>query len=228
MPQPVTKIYYCNTASFPGTTYGGLSENVAPPQTNTTWGWESGRNNPPLFSSMNWSWEVNRLNTEWQATPTQSVPAQNGISGSGDCWVYGPINGEFVPGQWEITMSIKSTTNAASHQGQMLYRIWTAPSGSGLNATLVTSSFITSSIATIASTTVPDFPSASFVLPQVNLRNEYLFVQTYWSIVTSPGGGVGNNLTDNNFILGTGSLIRPTAFVTHSTGRMVSWSDDGI
>ena len=56
----------------------------------------------------------------------------------------------------------------------------------------------------------------------MNLRNEYVLIQTYWSIITSPGGGVGNNTVNNNFVFGTGSLVKPTLFVGHTKQNLVN------
>ena len=214
MSLPVTYSYYCSTASFAGTTFGALTR-VAPPQTNTAIGWNTNRNNPPLYSELNWNAEVVRTDAQWLASPTQSAPNQNaGGSGTGNCFIFGPLRGEFFPGIWNITMSVKSTTAAASHTGQLHYRFWTSVTGSGANATLVTSSFLSSSIGTIASNTVPVFMTASFTLPQIILRNSYVLVQTYWSIITSPGGGTGNNNVDNNFVFGTGSIVKTSPFIS--------------
>ena len=227
MAKAVSNKYYCSTASFAGTTFGALTT-TAPPQTNSTIGWISGRNNPPLYSELNWNAEVSRLSTQWQSPPTQSIPSQNaGGSGDGNCFIMGPFNGEFVAGSWTITMSIISPGNVASHQGRLLYRMWTSPTGSGATATLISSSFISSSVGVVASTTVPAICTASFVLPQVNLHNEYVLVQTYWAIITNPGGGVPNNATDNTFILGTGSLVNPTGFVSNRT-RATTWIQGSV
>jgi len=223
MSYPVTKSLYCSTSSFVGTTFGNLSEGVAPPLTNTTWGWNVGTNTPPNYCEMNRGIEVSRTSTQWKAAPTQSIPNQSaGGSGAGNCWIAGPFYGEFTPGIWNTKMVVKAVTNAATHTGRFLYRIWTSPTGSGENAALVTTSFISSSIVTVNSTTVPTLSSASFSLPQINLKNEYILFQTYWDIRTA----AGNNSADNDFVLGTGSLIQTSPFVTSKTRFITQINDD--
>jgi hypothetical protein len=225
MSVPVTKSYFCSTSSFTGTTFGALSDGVSPPNTNTTWGWNTGRNNPPLYSEMNYNVEVPRTSSQWLALPTGSIPSQNTAgSGSGNCWIAGPIRGEFLAGNWFVTMSVKSTDASAAHTGQFIYRFWTSPSGSGQNASLITSSFISSSVLSIPNnTTGIAIGTASIVLPNINLRNEYILIQTYWSLLTNPGGGVPNNAIDNDYVLGvTASVVQTSQFVT-SRARAVTW-----
>jgi len=220
MPIPVTKIYYCSTSSYTGTTFGALSDGVNPPATYTTWGWNTGVINPPLYSEMNWNQEVVRTSNQWQSPPTQSAPNQNaGGSGTGNCWALGPVNGEFLDGNWQITMSMKSVTLAAAHTGRFVYRFWTSLTGSGANASLITSSYISSSVLSMpGNTTTVVAGTSSIALPRINLHNEYIFIQTYWSIITSPGGGPANNNVDQDYVLGniTSSLVLPTGFVSHN------------
>ena len=223
---PINKIFYLNTSSFTGTTYGGLSDGVAPPTTNTTFGWNTGRNNPPLFCELNWNQEVGRTSTQWQATPTSSIPTQNaGGSGAGNCWVVGPIHGEFLSGNWDVSMSMKQVTTAATHTGRFHYRFWSSPTGSGAGATLLSPTFFTSSILSFTNTLATVITgTGSFTLPRVNLNDEYLLIQTYWSIVTSPGGGVANNDVDGDYVLGVNSKIQSTGFVT-SRPSLVVWDE---
>jgi hypothetical protein len=226
MPLSTQKIYYCSTSSFPGTTFGALSDGVNPPVTYTTRGWNTGRINPPLYCEMNWNQEVVRTSTQWQATPTQSAPNQNvGGSGAGNCWALGPVNGEFLAGNWQITMSMKSVTAAAAHTGRFIYRFWTSLTGSGENASLITSSYISSSVLSMpGNTTTVVAGTSSINLPYMNLRNEYIFIQTYWSVITNPGGGPANNNVDQDYVLGniTSSLVRPTSFISHNRSGFVA------
>lgn len=229
MPSPVTKTYYCNTSSFDATTFGGLSDGVAPPQTNTIWGWNTGRNNPPLYCEMNWNVAVSRLSTQWEASPTSSSPTQNaGGNGEGNCWIYGPISGEFTSGNWIITMSVKSVNAAAAHTGQFIYRFWKASNEFGSGSALITSSFYSSSIASLPSnTTTTVSATSSIALNDIIFRNEYLFLQTYWSLLTNPGGGAGNNAVDNDYVLGaTASLIISPSFIADSP-QFIQWIYDG-
>ncbi len=219
MSVPVTKSLYCDTASFSGTTFGGLLE-VAPPDTNTTWGWNTGQNNPPLYCEMNRGIEVSRTSAQWQASPTQSVPNQNTRgSGAGNCWIAGPYTGEFLSGNWNVSMSVKAVSNPSNHNGQLIYRFWTSPTGSGAGASLVTASFISSSIATITDASTIWVLTSSVSLPRINMKNSYLLVQTYWRIITAGG----NNNADNDFVLGTNnSVITTTPFVT-SEPSVIAW-----
>jgi len=223
MSLPVTKSLYFSTGSFTGTTFGGLLE-IAPPNTNTTWGWIVGVNNPPLFCEMNWNVEVARTSTQWQSPPTQSIPSQNASgSGAGNGWIAGPYTGEFVGGAWQITQSVKATTNAGGQDGFLVYRLWTCPTGSGEGANLVTSSFISSSSVTNLTTTTVQL-TTSVNLPRINLRNEYLFFQTYWALT----GAANNNGADVDYVFGsTSGSIKTTGFVT-SSARMVTWEQDDL
>jgi hypothetical protein len=227
MPLPVTKTYYLSTGSYPGTTYGGLLE-TAPPNTNTTWGWIVGQNTPPNFAEMNRGIEIIRNGGAWRAFVTQSAPNQTASgSAGGNGWMMGPINGEFVPGRWQVTMSVKSTTSAAGQDGRFIYRIWTCASGSGAIAALVTSSFIppfiSSSLVTNLTTT-PQVTTTSIAMPQINLHGGYIFFHTNWSIT----GASTNNGGDVDFVMGSAaSVIRPTGFVTSKT-RFVTWSQSDI
>jgi hypothetical protein len=217
MSAPVTKLYYLTSSLF-NTTYGGLRDGVAPAQTNTAIGWNVGQNNPPLYCEMNWPAEVARTSTQWQATPTQSIPNQTVGTSNGNCILGGPINGEFTAGNWIISMSVKAVTNAATHTGRLLYRVWTSPTGSGASASLITASFISSSIVTVNSTTNPAVTTCQFSLPRMNLKNEFLLFQTYWEIVTA----AANNNADNDFVLGTGSFIQSSPFI-ESSAKTVLW-----
>lgn len=215
---PINKSYFFSTSSYPGTTYGALTE-VSPPNTNTTWGWVVGQNTPPNYCEMNQSVEVTRTNVQWLAAPTQSVPNQNaGGLGHGNGWILGPIDGEFVPGNWQITMSVKSTTAANGQDGRFIYRVWTCASGSGAGPTLVTSSFISSSTVTNLTTT-PVALTTNIRLPQINLHSGYVFLQTYWMIT----GAATNNQADVDNVFGSAAgKILSSPFVT-SRSQIVSW-----
>jgi hypothetical protein len=164
---------------------------------------------------MSYSFEVVRNAAgNWFAAPSASIPNNT----RGNCWIAGPYLGEFVPGNWNVSMSVIAVSNASSHTGRFIYRIWTSPTGSGENSTLVTSSFISSSIVTVDSQTVPVVSTATISLPKINLKNEYVLIQTYWSIQTAGG----NSNADNDFVLGTGSFIQTPSFVT-SRCRLVTW-----
>ena len=195
--------------------------NIAnPPVTFTTWGWIVGQNNPPLYCQMNRGIEISRLSAQWLAAPSTDTPNQNAsASGAGNGWMLGPLNGEFLAGNWQITMSVKATTNVAGQDGQFIYRVWTCESGSGANPTLVTSSFISSSSVTNL-TTIPTALTTSVFLPRINLRGkEYVFFQTYWRII----GASTNNGGDVDYVFGlTASLVTTTPFVT-SQARLISW-----
>jgi hypothetical protein len=171
---------------------------------------------------MNYGLKVNRTSSQWQASPTQSVPTQDaGGSGAGNCWITGPINGEFVSGNWQITMSVKAVSAGASHQGQFIYRIWSSPSTDGNNATLITSSFISSSLITIPNAIAINNGSISFLLPNINLHNEYLLVQTYWSIITA----ATQTQSDTCYVLGpNNSLIVSSPFI-QSNPSIIMWND---
>lgn len=211
MPAPVTTTYYCSTSSFGSTTHGALTPVAPPTPSNTTIGWNVRTLNPPQFSEMNWGQEVVGTDvTHWLPSPTGSRPNMSATgSGAGNCFVMGPFNGEFLRGPWNITMSVIAVNNSSTHTGRFIYRIWQGSDLSGSNASLVTSSFLSSSIVTINSTSVGKSLSGSFLFPGINLRDEYVFLHTQWSIVTAGG----NSNADNDFVMGTGSVVNPTPFV---------------
>lgn len=153
--------------------------------------------------------------------PPESPNLQAGTN-AGNCWMMGPFNGEFLAGNWQITMSQKCVTIGNAHSGRFNYRFWTAPTGSGEGASLITSTFFSSSILNMpANTTTVIAGTASVSLPNINLHNEYIFIHTQWSIITA---GTNNN-ADNDYVFGTtASLVIPPSFVTHSKQQILSWN----
>jgi hypothetical protein len=224
MSLPVIKIYHCTTGSFSGSGFPGLLESLPSPFTSSTFGWNMGQNNPPLFCEMNDSTEVIRTSTQWQSTPTSSVP-NNNVDGTGtaNSWISGPHNGEFMSGSWEITMSMKGVSNNSNQTGRLIYRFWKGNNISGSNASLITNTFYSSSVnpplnGPGSAPTIQKYTS-SFTLPSTIFRNEYLFIQTYWSIVAA---GTNNN-ADRDFIFGTSaSFIKTSPFVNDKPRFMQS------
>jgi hypothetical protein len=227
MATPVISTYYFSTSSFPGTKMGALTT-VQPPNSKSVWGWNTGRNNPPLFCQLNFGTEVIRTSTQWLGVPRPDSPSTNtSASGFGNSWMMGPFNGEFVQGQWNLSMSVASVTLASPHQGRFVYRVWTARSGSGGAASLVTASYISSSAISMSAVIGAVFVgSASFVLPSINLHKEYVFFQTQWSIMTAAGLPTTNTSVDTDLVFGTASILYPTAFVTHSSTSHLSWEQE--
>lgn len=160
---------------------------------------------------------------QWQASPTQSIPSQDaGGSGRGNGWISSPFTGEFISGNWNISMSVKATTSVNGQSGNFIYRIWTCLTDSGGNASLVTSSFITSS-GVISLTTTPVNLTSSIILPRLNLHSEYIFIQMYWSITVAASGG-GSTNADVNYVLGPDSTIQTSPFIS-SKSRIVAYND---
>ena len=223
MPAPVTSpTFYFDTSAFPGTNFGG-TVTTAPTTTDTTAGWNVGQNTAPNYAEMNWNSEVVRnANGAWTSVPSASAPRQNVRgSGGGNCWVMGPFNGEFVAGNWNMTMSFRQVSNTSAHTNRVIYRVWTALSASGVNASLVSSTFFSSSIGSFSTLNVRTPMTSSITLPSINLRNEYIFLQTYCMVQTAGG----NNASDMDHTLGSMSYVRPTSFVSHSRQNVVSWLD---
>lgn len=227
MPQPVSTIWYYGSSAVGGTTFGSIGT-IAPTPATTATRWNVNRNNPPLFSEMNYGAIVIRTSTQWQSTPSGSAPNQNTAgTGVGNCFAFNtPFNGEFLSGDWLITGSIIGTVQTATRTGRFVYRLWKSPSITGQNASLLTTGFINSSIATISNITTPVVTTASTTIENINLHNEYLFLQIYWSILTSPGGGTANNNTTQGIYIGQNfSSILPPPFVSHNTSKM-EWITD--
>jgi hypothetical protein len=215
MPRPVTKIFYLSTGSFSGSNFPSLYESPQPVFSASAFGWNVGQNNPPLYCEMNDGVEVVRTSTQWQASPTGSLPSTN-VAGSGasNSWAAGPFNGVFSSGSWAITMSVKAVTNANNQTGRFIYRFWKGGDLSGSSAALIMPTFYSSSVNVAVTggsgTAVINSMSAVIPLPEIQFRSEYLFIQTYWSIVSA----AGNNGSDEDFVFGpTASFIKTTLFV---------------
>jgi hypothetical protein len=223
MPYPVTLIHYFNTAAFSGTSFGGITTTAPATTDDATNGWNVGTNGSPNYAEMNYSSEVARNATNaWTTAPSASIPNQNVRStGNGNCWIMGPFNGEFTEGNWIITMSYRANSSANSHTNRIIHRIWTSPTASGQNATLVSSTYFSSSIGSISSTTTRVPFTSSIALSNINLHNEYILFQTYCMVQTA-GGNIN---ADMDISLGTMSLVQPTLFVSHSRQNLVEWMD---
>ena len=223
MSVPVIKTYYCTTGSYSGSGFAALSETAPNLFSATAFGWVMGGNNPPLYAEMSRSFEVIRTDTlSWLAAPSASIP--NRIRGN--CWTTGPLTGEFLSGNWQITMSVKAITRADGQVGQMIYRFWKADNVSGSGASLISPTYFSSSRAVPGTTAggngIITPLTSSIPLPNINLKNEYFFIHTHWSIVTAGT----NNGDDENYVFGQfASNIKSAPFVT-SQARMVIWEQD--
>lgn len=230
MPAPVTTTYYCSTASYTSSLgqpirFGALTPVAPPTPSVTAWGWNNGALNPPRFCEMNWKVEVLRTSTQWTVTPTASLPNNNaGGSGTGNSFIMGPFHGEFLPGNWVVTMSVRPISDPQAHSGQFIWKIWKGSDISGSNAERITGSFLSSSVVAMNGTTATFFTSGSYFLPRINLRDEYIFIHTYWSIIASSG----NNNNDTDLLLGTGSNWTPPPFVPDKSSffRWIGNSND--
>jgi hypothetical protein len=226
MPLPVTKVLYCTTGSYSGSGFAALSETAPNVFTASAFGWNMGQNNPPLYCEMYRGVEVLRNTAgRWFPRPSGSGVPNNTI---GNCWAFGPLNGEFLSASWQITMSVKAITRSDGQVGNFIYRFWQGSNVSGSNATLITPTFYTSSRNTSesagATPLIVSRLTSSISLPNIRLKNEYLFIQTYWSIVTAGG----NNGDDENLVFGiSASVIKPTSFVADYP-QFMACSDDGM
>jgi len=211
MPAPVTRTYYCTTGSYSGSGFAALSPTAPNPFSASAYGWNMGTNSPPLWCELYRGVEVARNTAgRWFAAPSASVP-NNTI---GNCWAIGPLNGEFLSGNWQITMSVIAVLRADGQVGMLNYRFWRANNVSGSNATLISPTYFSSSRAVPGNTSggngVVLALTSSTALSNIILRNEYFFIQTYWGIITAGG----NNGDDENYVFGpNSSLVKPTPFV---------------
>lgn len=225
MSLPVTKSYYCTTGSYGGSGFAALSETAPNLFSATAFGWNMGQNNPPNYCEMQRGVEVARNAAGlWQAAPTASFP--NTVTGN--CWAFGPLTGEFLSASWQITMSVRAISRADAQVGQMIYRFWKANNVSGSNASLISPTYFSSSRAipgtTSAGNGIITPLTSSISLPNINLKDEYFFIQTYWRVITAGG----NNADDEDYVFGiTASLVKSAPFVT-SQARIVVWEQDTI
>jgi len=226
MSLPVTKSYYCTTGSYNASGFAALDETAPNLFSATAFGWNMGQNNPPLYCEMYRGVEVLRNTAgRWFPTPSGSGVPNNTI---GNCWAFGPLTGEFLSASWQITMSVCAITRADAQVGQMIYRFWKADNVSGSGASLISPTYFSSSRAVPGTTAggngIITPLTSSIPLPNINLKNEYFFIQTYWSIVTAGT----NNGDDENYVFGiTASLVKSAPFVT-SQARMVVWEQGTI
>ena len=230
MTQPVNYTLYCTTASFSGSGFAALSPTAPSGFSASAFGWNMGSNNPPSYAEMSRSFEIIRTDVlSWLSTPSASIPNPR----RGNSWAAGPYNGEFLSGSWQITMSVKSVTRTDNQVGRFIYRFWKGNDISGSNAALISSTYFSSSqnpavtggtnAAALLSTLTK--LTSSISLPNTIFRNEYLFIQTYWMIITAGG----NNGDDENYVFGpSASLVLPTPFVADNPQfmRYIAGSDD--
>lgn len=225
-----------SASNMPGATgtsgFGRLSLQTASYAT-TAFGWNVGTNTAPRYVFMQFSIEVVRTatNPAWNTVPSSSLS-----SSLGNAWVYGPLEGDFDGGVWEITQSAKAVTLGSTHLGRFVYAIHKANNlqGSGsklisasfLNgATGVTASYISSSLATsFAATTTINLMTASFTLGPQSFRNEYLFIQEQWNVTTAGGG----NNADVDWIVGEKSAsVKTPDFIGYDM-RARMFQDDNM
>jgi hypothetical protein len=209
MGAPIVYTYYPLNTVFDATNFGDTSL-TAPANTNTTWGWNVGQLTVPRFSHMNFGVEVPRGTAAlWSTSPTASLPD----SVYGNCWVIGPFHGNFVQETTRITMSVKATTSATGQDGGFIYRFWKSPNQNGTGASLIDSSWISSSLVTNLTTTA-QITSTSVVIPSFDLHNEYIFLHVQWRLT----GAATNNNADVNFTFGSAAtnITLPT-YISHPT-----------
>ena len=224
MARPVNKTLYLTTGSLSG--FAALSEIVPTPFTSSAFGWGMGQNNPPLYAEMSRSYEVLRTDgLSWLSTPSASIPNPR----RGNCWATGPYHGEFTSGSWQVSMSIKSATRSDNQRGRFIYRIWQGHDIGGGDATLVSPRFFSSSInpangTGAAGLAIINLLTGSLALPNISLVNEYIFIQTYWSIFAQGG----NNQDDENYVFGpNASVIKPTSYIDIHT-QIITCYEDGL
>ena len=234
MVTPVIKTYYL-TSSIIGS-WGGLSE-TAPALFMTPTSWQYGKNNPPIFSEMNYGVEILRNNTGlWKAAPSQSVPNLNaGITiapaypGYPNSFVIGPLTGIFNAGNWQITTSLQANTSAGNGQSRLLFRLWKGSNISGSDATLLNTDFITgSTIAAWVDTATLHRITASSTLPRITFNNEYLFFAPQFDVVVSSTAAVAN---DAHIWIGSNEGKITTALFTDTSvpaTKFMSWYQDEI
>jgi len=219
MGMPATQTYYMTNTAIGGAHYA-LSQ--TPPTfaflANAS-GWNVGAINVPVFWNSDFQTEVARATNK--NTPYTGIISSANV---GNCIEFGPLNGTFLAGTWNITMSIKSNTLGTPGSGSFIYQIWKSAdgSGAGTNASLLSSPYISSSIGR-CTTTVHQVLTSTVVLPDITLNNEYLLFSMQWRATVA---GVGNN-SDINLFVGptTQSTFNTPEFVSHPN-TFLSWCGD--
>jgi len=197
-------------ADIAGSNHGWLSLN-APALALQTAGWNVGQLVADRNCQMDFGAEVSRTSTNpvWQVAGT-GLTGSLANSGFGDCWVYGPLIGQFLGGKWEITQSVYARANAGNQAGHFVYRIEKAFNGATSSVALISSSLLnvsSSNSGVLTTTTVRRLCTASYSLPAFTMNNEYLLFQTHWRI-TAAGG---NNNSTVDWIIGAASASIKTS-----------------
>lgn len=214
-----------NVTKSGASTFGDLST-VSPTGATTVFGWRMGTfATASCCAQKQWATEIaNTAAAGWRVGPTASLP----IPSKGDGWIMGPFEGIFDSGSWQFTHSLRSVTNAGNQLGRLLYKIYVAGDPT-LQSTYVsqTTNWISSSITPSLNTAqIQQVVSASVILPQLRLFNQYLIFQELFQVTTT--GNQTNN--DADWVYGTTSgkvsaSILPTAF-SQATPPFIPWITD--
>jgi len=225
MGAPVTTRYYqlgaanstwSNAAKF------GICTDVLPVGATTIYGWRMGTfATASTFCAKQAITEcANNLGAGWNARITQSLPEPE----RGDGWILGPFNGIFDAGNWQVTASLRSVTNASTQLGRLVYKAYTSRTPN------IQSSFVdqgpvnwaTSSITpSLATANIQQRITASVTLPQIRLQNEYVVIREIFHLTTVGGntnadadwsyGSTGGSITAS--ILTTPFSQTPPSFI---------------
>ena len=212
MGAPVTTRYYQTANTFAANALFGTSVTIAPAGATTVFGWNMGAvasNTPPKYCQKQAATEVARGSTMWTADPTSSLPNPN----LGDGWIVGPFYGIFDSGNWQVTMSLRSVTNAGTQLGRLVYKVYSAvdPSIPSTYSSLTTNWASSSITPSLATANIQQRITASVSLPQVRLQNQYLIFQELFMLITT--GGNANSDADWSYG-STGGTITASILTT--------------
>ena len=222
MGAPVTTRYYQTANTFAANALFGTLDTIAPIGATTVFGWNMGSNTsntPPKYCQKQASTEVARTSTMWTVAPTGSLPNPN----LGDGWIIGPFNGIFNSGNWQVTMSLRSVSNAGAQLGRLVYKVYSAvnPSIQSTYSSLTTNWASSSITPSLATTNIQQRITASVTLPQIRLQNEYVVIREIFHLTTVGGntnadadwsyGSTGGSITAS--ILTTPFSQTPPSFI---------------
>jgi len=191
MGAPTKQIYFFSNATsmnalgYPGVLHGAMRNFASPFIEN--WGWRYGNISAPRWVQMKFNNEVDFAisHPTWSLTgPTGSIPNPNPL---GDCYVVGPLDGTFNAGEWGISMSLHGEVASPGGSANLNFKFWKALNPSGSGVTAITESYFSSSIASLTIPTLNRNVTASFTLPEFDMRNEFLFLQVFLHLITTSG-----------------------------------------
>lgn len=171
--------FLLKNAAASGSAHGSLQNGGTVTTATTNTGWQvgtvsAGRYSPSMY------------NTVMQGTDSAAVPSilPNNIDYPGNCWrSESTLKGYFSAGSWSFAVSMIALSNA-SGSGKVHFRVFKSATATGSSATELTTGLVSSTNWSNLTTGTAQNLTASGVLTDSLLNNEYIFVQPIFQVVT--------------------------------------------